>query len=95
MSTILHVEDESAVRLLYEEVFEEQGHEMLQVATAEEALATLRSGASPRTPKGRMIVARQLGAGKGRRKNTYCVQSGRLNACLQGQVSNLPLHGLP
>ena len=39
------MEDESAVRLLYKEVFEEQGHEMLQVATAEEALATLRSGA--------------------------------------------------
>jgi two-component system response regulator (stage 0 sporulation protein F) len=42
MSTILHVEDESAVRLLYKEVFEEQGHEMLQVATAEEALRTLQ-----------------------------------------------------
>ena len=34
MSTILHVEDESAVRLLYKEVFEEQGYKMLQVATA-------------------------------------------------------------
>ncbi len=43
MSTILHVEDESAVRLLYKEVFEEQGHKMLQVATGEEALKTLLS----------------------------------------------------
>jgi CheY-like chemotaxis protein len=45
MSTILHVEDESAVRLLYKEVFEEQGHKILQVATAEEALETLRRSA--------------------------------------------------
>jgi two-component system response regulator (stage 0 sporulation protein F) len=45
MSIILHVEDESAVRLLYKEVFEEQGHEMLQAATAEEALKTLLSSA--------------------------------------------------
>ena len=42
MSTILHVEDESSVRLLYKEVFEEQGHEMLQAATGEEALKTLQ-----------------------------------------------------
>ncbi len=41
MSTILHVEDEHAVRFLYKEVFEEQGHRVVQASTAEEALLML------------------------------------------------------
>jgi len=42
MSTILHVEDESSVRFLYKEVFEELGYEVLQVSSGEEALRMLR-----------------------------------------------------
>ena len=33
MSTILHVEDESSVRFLYKEVFEELGYEVLQASS--------------------------------------------------------------
>lgn len=43
MSTILHVEDESSIRLLYKEVFEELGYQVVQASTAEEALAMLRT----------------------------------------------------
>lgn len=43
MSTILHVEDESSIRLLYREVFEELGFEIIQAVSAEEALVLLRS----------------------------------------------------
>lgn len=46
MPVILHVEDESSVRLLYREVFEELGYRVLQAASAEEALKILR-GAHP------------------------------------------------
>jgi CheY-like chemotaxis protein len=42
MSTILHVEDESSVRFLYKEVFEELGYEVLQASSGEEALKMLR-----------------------------------------------------
>ena len=42
MSTILHVEDESSVRFLYKEVFEELGYEVLQASSGEEALRMLR-----------------------------------------------------
>ncbi|MGB6065931.1 MAG: response regulator [Desulfomonilaceae bacterium] len=42
MSTILHVEDESSVRFLYKEVFEELGYEVLQASTGEDALRMLR-----------------------------------------------------
>ncbi len=44
MSVILHVEDEMSVRLLYREVFEELGHQVLQATSAEEALTMLKSG---------------------------------------------------
>jgi len=43
MSLILHVEDESSVRLLYKEVFEELGYGMIQATSGEEALKMLRS----------------------------------------------------
>lgn len=43
MSVILHVEDEASIRLLYREVFEELGHQVVPAATAEEALGILRS----------------------------------------------------
>ncbi len=43
MALIFHIEDESSVRLLYREVFEEQGYEVMQAETAEEALKTLRN----------------------------------------------------
>ncbi|MGC8659433.1 MAG: response regulator [Desulfomonilaceae bacterium] len=43
MSVIFHVEDESSVRLLYKEVFEEQGFEIIQASDAEEALRMLKS----------------------------------------------------
>jgi CheY-like chemotaxis protein len=43
MSTILHVEDESSIRLLYKEVFEELGYDIIQASSAEEALALLKS----------------------------------------------------
>ncbi len=43
MAVIFHIEDESSVRLLYKEVFEEQGYEVMQAETAEEALKTLKS----------------------------------------------------
>ncbi len=46
MSTILHVEDEHAVRFLYKEVFEEQGHKVVQASTGEEALGML-NGSRP------------------------------------------------
>ncbi len=42
MPTILHVEDESSVRLLYKEVFEELGYEVLQASNAEEGLRMLK-----------------------------------------------------
>lgn len=42
MSRILHVEDEGSIRLLYKEVFEELGHQVVQAASAEEALGILR-----------------------------------------------------
>jgi len=42
MPVILHVEDESSVRLLYKEVFEELGYQVLQVSTAEEGLRLLK-----------------------------------------------------
>ncbi len=43
MAVIFHIEDESSVRLLYREVFEEQGYGVVQAETAEEALKTLKS----------------------------------------------------
>ncbi|MCL5124403.1 MAG: response regulator [Deltaproteobacteria bacterium] len=43
MSVIFHVEDESSVRLLYKEVFEEQGFQIVQAPDAEEALKMLKS----------------------------------------------------
>ena len=43
MSTILHVEDESSIRLLYKEVFEELGYQVIQASTGEEALSLLRT----------------------------------------------------
>ncbi|MGB9617071.1 MAG: response regulator [Desulfomonilaceae bacterium] len=43
MPVILHIEDESSVRLLYREVFEELGFRVLQAPNAEEALLLLRS----------------------------------------------------
>jgi len=42
MAVILHVEDEGSVRLLYREVFEELGHQVVAATTAEEALRMLR-----------------------------------------------------
>ncbi|MGC8602907.1 MAG: response regulator [Desulfomonilaceae bacterium] len=42
MSVIFHVEDESSVRLLYKEVFEEQGFQIIQATDAEEALKMLK-----------------------------------------------------
>lgn len=42
MSLILHVEDEGSVRLLYKEVFEELGYQVIQAASAEEGLRMLR-----------------------------------------------------
>ena len=42
MSTILHVEDENSVRILYKEVFEELGYRMIQVSSGEEALKLLK-----------------------------------------------------
>ncbi|MBI5251400.1 MAG: response regulator [Desulfomonile tiedjei] len=42
MSTILHVEDENAVRFLYKEVFEELGYNVIQASSAEEALKMLK-----------------------------------------------------
>lgn len=46
MAVILHVEDEGSVRLLYREVFEELGHQVIAATTAEEALRMLR-GSQP------------------------------------------------
>lgn len=43
MAVILHVEDESSVRLLYKEVFEELGYRIIQATSGEEALKMLRS----------------------------------------------------
>lgn len=43
MSVILHVEDEGSVRLLYREVFEELGYEVIQAATGEEGLKLLKT----------------------------------------------------
>ena len=43
MSVILHVEDEGSVRLLYREVFEELGYEVIQATTGEEGLRLLRT----------------------------------------------------
>jgi len=43
MSVIFHIEDESSVRLLYKEVFEEQGFQVVQAPDAEEALRMLKS----------------------------------------------------
>ncbi|MFH0958631.1 MAG: response regulator [Pseudomonadota bacterium] len=42
MAVIFHIEDESSVRLLYKEVFEEQGFQVIQASDAEEALKMLR-----------------------------------------------------
>lgn len=42
MAVIFHIEDESSVRLLYKEVFEEQGYEVMQAETAEDALKALK-----------------------------------------------------
>ncbi|MFA6221001.1 MAG: response regulator [Desulfomonilaceae bacterium] len=42
MSVIFHIEDESSVRLLYKEVFEEQGFQVIQARDAEEALKMLK-----------------------------------------------------
>ncbi len=46
MPVILHVEDAHLVKLLYKEVFEEEGFQVLQASTAEEALKVLE-GTSP------------------------------------------------
>ena len=43
MALIFHIEDESSVRLLYREVFEEQGYEVMQAENAEEALKMLKN----------------------------------------------------
>lgn len=43
MALIFHIEDESSVRLLYKEVFEEQGYEVMQAESAEEALKMLKN----------------------------------------------------
>ncbi len=43
MALILHIEDESNVRLLYREVFEEIGFRVVQAPNAEEALTLLRT----------------------------------------------------
>ncbi len=43
MPVILHIEDESSVRLLYREVFEELGFRVVQAPNAEEALILLRT----------------------------------------------------
>jgi len=43
MALLLHIEDESNVRLLYREVFEDLGFRVLQAPNAEEALILLRS----------------------------------------------------
>jgi CheY-like chemotaxis protein len=43
MSVILHIEDEMSVRLLYREVFEELGYEIIEAVDAEEALKLLKS----------------------------------------------------
>ncbi|MHB8203004.1 MAG: response regulator [Desulfomonilaceae bacterium] len=42
MSVIFHVEDESSVRLLYREVFEELGFQVIQASDAEEAIKMLK-----------------------------------------------------
>ena len=42
MSVIFHIEDESSVRLLYKEVFEEQGFQVIQARDAEEGLKMLK-----------------------------------------------------
>jgi CheY-like chemotaxis protein len=42
MAVIFHVEDESSVRLLYKEVFEEHGFQVIQATDAEEALRMLK-----------------------------------------------------
>ena len=46
MPVILHVDDEEVIRLLYREVFEERGHEVIQASSGEEALDLL-SESSP------------------------------------------------
>jgi two-component system response regulator (stage 0 sporulation protein F) len=43
MPVILHVEDDGSVRLLYKEVFEELGYQVVQACSGEEALRMLRS----------------------------------------------------
>ncbi|MDQ1238149.1 MAG: two-component system, response regulator, stage 0 sporulation protein [Thermodesulfobacteriota bacterium] len=43
MPTILHIEDEATIRLLYREVFEEMGFRVIQAANAEDALVLLRT----------------------------------------------------
>lgn len=43
MKTILHVEDDKAVRLLYQEVFEELGYSVLPVPSAEAGLKLLKT----------------------------------------------------
>ncbi len=42
MSVIFHIEDESSVRLLYKEVFEEHGFQVIQARDAEEGLKMLK-----------------------------------------------------
>lgn len=41
MPVILHVDDETVIRMLYKEVFEERGYEVIQAASGEEALSIL------------------------------------------------------
>ena len=45
MSRILHVEDEGSIRLLYKEVFEELGHQVVQASSVEEGLVMPRDRA--------------------------------------------------
>jgi CheY-like chemotaxis protein len=42
MTTILHIEDENSVRLLYKEVFEELGYNVIQAISGEEAMKLLK-----------------------------------------------------
>ncbi|MEW6113013.1 MAG: response regulator [Thermodesulfobacteriota bacterium] len=43
MPLILHVEDENVVRILYKEVFEDYGYDIVQASSGEEALKMLRN----------------------------------------------------
>lgn len=46
MPLILHIEDEQFVRILYKEVFEDHGYDIIQACSGEEALSVL-SATSP------------------------------------------------